>query len=95
MKHCQDNQRIRANPEVNTKRKTTREGASNVTDYNGIALRCSRSIGDSLLDLANKLLAKTVTLLVVPDGGISNSLFAARRKTTRSVIARGAIGQPP
>jgi len=68
VKHCKDNQCIRADPEVDRKWKAARDCASNIADCNWVALRCRRSSGKGLLDFDGKFLAKSGALLVVANG---------------------------
>ena len=70
VKHREDDQLIPANAEVHCERKAARDGASNIAEDNGIALRRDHSVRDGLLDLEDKLLAKAKALFVVPDGCI-------------------------
>jgi len=51
MKYCKDNQRFLANPEIHGIGEATRDCASNIAEYNWIALGRGRNPGDGLLDL--------------------------------------------
>src|SRR5690349_19651075 len=90
VKHCEDNQCIRADAEVHSKWKATCNSASNITEYNRVALRCGCSLRDGVIDLADKLLAKARSLFVIPDSCIFKLAFrstpennAERHRPTR------------
>jgi hypothetical protein len=96
VKDREHNRRICANPEVHRIWKAARDRASNIPKYNWVTLGSGRSSRDSFLNFYEKFLAESVALLVVPYGCILKlAFFAARRKTTRSVIAPDAIEPKP
>ena len=75
VKDRKDDQSTLANPEIHGIWEATRDRASNIAQYNWIALGCGRSSGDGLFDLDNKFFARAGALLVVTDGCILKLAF--------------------
>lgn len=91
VKHRECDQRVGANPEINGQRKSPGNGTSDIGKHGGMALRRECRLPHRLVDLEDELFAQSGTLLGVPERrAFANSLFAARRKTTRKVISRAA-----